>query len=466
MVRRMRMRVLLAGVASLAAGFGYAQVTGAPAAIEPGTTLTFGLASQLTSDSNLDLARPSPGRSTLLDTTLSFGLHSLTRTSRFDLTASGVLRLAHLPGGDDARFDGQKLELRYSHATSGAKISAAARYSADSLQFLDPLSGESLSSSDLAPASGTRRLYGAQLGLETGLDQPLGFVLSAQTSARRYSGAPASYYGSTNTQLSLGAKAHLGAMTTATVSVMGSRYSASDALATRSSTAGLGFALGHDLTEALHLDASLGWTRAQTTAGGVPIRRTAPAFGLGVTQVDGRRTDTGTLQGTVTPTGTRSTLTGGQAFELAAARVSYTLGLTRSAAGTTEGVGSLNYLQDLPTGQLTATVTRQVDSPFDFTGLDTQEELVTRAGVSYRHDLNALSGLRLRMDYARVDPVGGNGVVPRRGESLSAAYERELTPDWTLEAGYRYRHRSDPVTGAAGGNALFFSIGRSLTVRP
>ena len=62
-------------------------------------------------------------------------------------------------------------------------------------------------------------LPGIEVDVPVPEDQPLGFVLSAQTSARRYSGAPASYYGSTNTQLSLGAKAHLGAGERRTVSI-------------------------------------------------------------------------------------------------------------------------------------------------------------------------------------------------------------------------------------------------------
>ncbi|MBI1219815.1 MAG: hypothetical protein GC186_14835 [Rhodobacteraceae bacterium] len=465
--RRTRKKAVLAVAASLASGLAYAQVASVPTTTDPGTTLTFGVLSTLRSDSNLDMTPTSPGTATLFDTALNLGLHSHTRLSSFDLTLGGVLRAAHLPGGgSDTRFDGQSLRLGFSHASSAAKLTMAASYDAASLLYLDPLTATQQGSVDLAPSGGTRRLYAASIGLETGIDRPLGFLFSAQTSARRYSGASAAYYDSTNTQLSMGARIAFSDTTTGKIVLTGSDFSAKDAARTRYRARGLDFTLGHDFDARTHLDATLGTSRSQTVTTGGDASRTEPTLGLVLTRTLDNSTATFSVQRSLSPGGARTTLTGGQAIDMTTGKFSYSLGATRGDSGDVEAIATLGYMQTLPTGQITANLSRQVVSPLAFTGLDAGDELVTRVNVSYRYNVNQLSGVRFGIDYARVDPVAGNGVVPRRGSGFSAAYEHALTQDWMLTAGYRYRNRTDPVNGTASGNSVFFSIGRNFTVRP
>ena len=465
--RRFRKKAALAVAASLVSGLAYAQVTGQPTTTEPGTTLTFGVLSTLRSDSNLDMAPTSPGAATLFDTALSFGLHSSTRLSSLDLTLGGVLRAARLPGGgNDTRFDGQSTRLSYTHATAAAKLTASASYDAASLLYLDPLAATQEGSVDLAPSGGTRRLYAASLGLETGIDQPLGFLFSAQTSARRYSGASAAYYDSTNTQLSMGARIAFSDRTTGKVVLTGSNFTAQDPASTRYRSEELDFTLGHDFDARTHLDVTLGAARNRTLTTGADSSRSEPTLGLVLTRTQDNGTATFSAQRSLSPGGARTTLTGGQAIDMTTGKLSYSLGATRGGQGHVDAIATLGYIQNLSTGQITATLSRQVVSPLAFSGLDVGDELVTRASASYRYDVSQLSGVRFGIEYARVDPVAGNGVVPRRGSSFTAAYEHALTQDWMLTAGYRYRYRSDPVNGTASGNSVFFSIGRTFTVRP
>lgn len=465
--RRLSKKAALAVAASLASGFAYAQVTGQPTATEPGTTLTFGVLSTLRSDSNLDMVPTSPGAATLFDTALSFGLHSSTRLSSFDLTLGGVLRAARLPGGgNDTRFDGQSARLSYSHATSSGKLTGSASYDVASLLYLDPLAATQAGSVDLAPSGGTRRLFAASVGLETGIDQPLGFLVSAQTSARRYSGASAAYYDSTNTQLSLGARVSFSGRTTGKIVLTGSNFTAQDPARTRYRSEELDFTLGHDFDARTHLDATVGAARSRTLTTGGETSRTNPTLGAVLTRTLDNGTATFSALRSLSPGGARTTLTGGQAIDMKTGKFSYSLGATRGQQGHVDVIATLGYIQTLPTGQITANLSRQVVSPLAFTGLDVGDELVTRASVNYRYDVSQLSAVRFGIDYARVDPVGGNGVVPRRGSGFTAAYEHALTQDWMLTAGYRYRYRSDPVNGTASGNSVFFSIGRSFTVRP
>lgn len=465
--RRTRTKAALALAASLASGLAYAQVVGAPTTTEPGTTLTFGVLSTLRSDSNLDMAPTSPGAATLLDTALNFGLHSRTRLSTFDLTLGGVLRAAQLPGGgSDTRFDGQSLRLSYSHVTAGAKLTATASYDAASLRYLDPVAAAQDGSIDLAPSGGTRRIYAASVGLETGIDQPLGFLFSAQTSARRYSGAASTYYDSSNTQMSMGARVALSDTTTGKLTLTGSNFTAKDAASTRYRAQGLNFTLGHDFDSRTHLDATLGASRSRTITTSTDTSRTEPTVGLVLTRTLDNSIATISAERSLSPGGARTTLTGGQAIDMTTGKFSYSLGVTRGQSGHVEAIGTLAYQQTLPTGQITANLSRQVVNPLAFTGLDVGDELVTRASVSYRQNINQLSGVRFGIDYARIDPVAGNGVVPRRGSGFSAAYEHALTQDWMLSAGYRYRTRTDPTDGTASGNSVFVSIGRTFTVRP
>lgn len=464
-------RPALAAALSLAAGIGYAQST-PPAPGDPkaaGTVLSFGLKSTLRSDSNLELLPASPGRATLFDTALSFGIRSVTRTDTFQADLSGVLRAAHLPvTGNDTRLDDREAKISYSHQGAGSSFDVSGYASTASLRYLNPLTETTLAGSDLTQgASGKRRLYGGKLDFETGVGGPFGTFVSAQADARRYSsGASPGLYDSTSSQLSVGARAQLADTTTGKLALTQSYYSADDTGATRLNQTALGFTLGQDFGATTHLDATIGAARQRLTSGGGTLQQSLPTATLDLTtQTEAGQTEA-RLDRSLSPSGARDTAEVGQAFDLPGASLSYSLGASHLERGATQAIGNLSYIEALKRGEIRFSLSRQVASPWDFTGLDATEELITRADATYRYSINQLNMLRLSLDYARVDPVGGNGVVQHDWGAVTAAYERNLTPDWVLTAGYTFRRASAPTTGAATGNSVFVSIGRSFEVRP
>lgn len=451
-------------VASLA----FAQTLPQPGdATQAGTLLHFGLQSSLRHDSNLDLAPTSPGGSTILDNTLSVGLTSVTRRSSFMLDLSGILRAASTPASvRDAGFDGQKVKLGYKRIGAASSFSLDGSYDRASLQFLDPLSQTLLNGTDLVPTTGTRRQFTANAKYTLGTEGPSGLTVEAGTFGRRYNGASAGYYDSTNTNVSATGRVDLNKDNVLMLALSASNYAARDSNATHERHQTVAMTFGHNIDSDNIVKLTLGFLRQKIDSLSTKSDLTRPLFTGVYAHSNGSATDSVTLDHRLTPSGNRDTLSFRHKAEAPTGLLSFMLGATRTEGRSAQAIGELAYAIDRPRARFTAQLSRSVTSPWDLTGLDPQEELLTRAGVSYRVTVNELSGLRFSVDYARFDPTGGSSSGSRQASNLTAAYERTLTRDWQLSAGLTHRNRRDPVSGAASGNAVFLTLGRSFTIRP
>jgi hypothetical protein len=166
----------------------------------------------------------------------------------------------------------------------------------------------------------------------------------------------------------------------------------------------------------------------------------------------------GSLEATNDQNGTRVTLQFGRNLDLPSGTLAARLGVTRGQGADATLIGALNWSQELPTGQISAGVSRDVATTDDDT-----EVATTLVTVAYNHDLNAISGIGFDLSYAVIDETTAN-LVTRA--DVNARYTRELTDDWDMNVGLTYRLRTEETQPDTDSKQVFFSLSRQFDLRP
>ena len=451
----------LASIMFIVGGFGpaAAQDAGAQDDEAGGTTLTFGVRSELSVSDNYNLSVVAPGTSTILDTTLSFGYLAVTATDRFAFDIDGVLRAADIPGaGSDLRFDDTTAALSYTREGANSRFSATADHNRVNLDFLDPFARADLNKANLTNSSGIVANTNARVKLETGLNGPLGFDIELGHRATGYSNTTdPTLFDSTTNDVALTTRLRLSPVAEARVRLSQEDYTANDLVNTDRTTRALSFGVTYELSPATTLDASVGTKTIDTVGAGT----SRGAFGtVSVTRALANGSAGLILDRSFGIDGGRTTLTAKRDMILPSGTLAFSLGATKGAQSGTALIGSVAYLQNLPRGDLTASLQRRVES--DASGNDI---LTTAAALGYTHALTPVSDLSFDFDYSAVENVGSGTASNSNRSSLRAAYSHALTPDWDLSAGYEHQRLSTGGAGAANSNTIFMALGREFSIR-
>ena len=448
----------LASVVSIVGGF-------APAVAQEdapgGTTLTFGVDSRLSVSDNYSLEVTSPGNSTILDTTLSFGYLSQTATSRFAFDMDGVLRIADLPGAGSSggtRFDDINAALSYSHEGVNSRFSATANYNRIDLDFLDPFALTEISDVDLTNSSGTRNSRNARVIFEIGINDPLGFGIELGHEAFSYSDTTDPIlFDSKTDDIALTSRLRLSPVAEARVRLSQEDYSADDLILTDRTTRALSFGVAYELSSVTTLDTSVGIEEIETVGTGTD----RGSFGtISLTRAMANGTAGLVLDQSFGIEGGRTTLTAARDLALPSGTLAFSFGVTRGEQSGTGVVGSIDYSQTLPRGTLTASLDRSVDS--NTAGNDI---LTTSATLGYSMALSAVSDLSFDFDYADIKNDGSGTTSNTNRKSLRAEYTHALTQDWDLSAGYEHQRLVTEGTGTADSNTIFLTLGRDFSIR-
>jgi len=451
----------LAGAILVAGG----TAAGAQDAAPAGRVLTFGISSDFRVSDNLNLDLVSPGTATVWDTRLSFGFLTETRTSRFALGLDGVVRLADVPGADTAvRLDDPGLTLGYSREAANSRLSFDAELRRTNLDFIDPLDLADIDPTDLVTDTGRREIRRATLAFETGINDPLGFLVELDHSERLYTGTtdPELFDRRTDT-VEATARMRLSPVAEGRVTAALEEYRAEDAPGTERTTRSLSLGLSYQVAPDTTLDAEIGSEEIEERLA-VPPGTTTDRGAFGTLALT-RRLPNGTLGLTLersfSPDGARTTLSASRALDLPAGSLAFSLGASRGERGDTEAVASLDYLQRLPDGEFTAALAREVS-----TDDDGEDVLTTRAELGYSHRLTPISSVAFGLDHVETDDLGSGTVTPADRSSFTATYTHALTRDWDLSAGYEYRRRSTTGGGDAHSNTVFVTLERDFRFRP
>lgn len=424
-----------------------------------GLVLTFGISSTLTFDDNFELAEGgSPGDSTIWDTGLSFRVQSVTPTESFDLLASSVLRWADLPTRSVTGFEDPTVALTYRREGAASLFTAEARIRSVDLEFLGPLSDPGGPGNDL----GTLDEKTARVTLETGIGEPLGVRLTAGYADSDYSDTvDPDLFDSTETDVGARVNFRVTPVAVAFVDLSRTWYSDEDVGNKDETTDTLSVGVDYEADRRTRLSLSVGYSVVNTNEFGIDTENDGIVYSLGAERDLPNGTVSVLLTSELDEDDAITTLTFGRTMELPRGRLEGEIGVTQLANGSRGLIGSLTYGQDLRNDRIEVTLDRS------FATDDGNDEINTRLGVTYAHDIDASSTLGVEFAYA-VTEDGGVGTTPTEQEaSLRASYTREITRDWNLEGGVIFRYSDDEsVPGTARSNAVYLTIGREFSFRP
>lgn len=401
---------------------------GTLSAQQGGVQLSFGLSQRVELTENRALNVVSAGSTLQTVTGLSFRLTADTPNSflRFD-TSTSLDGIRNPDGTSDFDILTPRLSLSYGQNARNASFDVSASYDESDIAFLRPLtdftdsSGVIVLPDDLDDLNGTglRRNTDLRGRLSFGDAGPLGLTLRAGYSDTNYVRTSNANLTDFN-RLSLGAdlRVDINAVTSARIGTSWSRFE--DETASDRITRGVN--------------------------AGIDITRPNGILGATVSFTEGAD-------------GSRSALAVSRSLDLPRGTLSGSLGLSRDSGGQIRLNGGLRYSQQLPNGQFTLGINRAASvSSSDI------ERITTSVSLGITHQLNALSGVSA--DFNLVDNQDAASNLSVVTASLALNYNRQLTPDWGLTAGYRHDLRDAETSGSANSNSIYVQLGRSFQFRP
>jgi hypothetical protein len=429
---------------------------GAPA----GTLLTLGVSTDLRVNDNLDLDPVSAGSTVSSDTRLSFGLLSETPLSTLSLSGSGLLRAENEPGtGFATGFEDPSVNLSYTRDGANAAFSFEASFDRTEIDGFTLVEDEEIGVSDLILDTGTRDNYRVGTMLEIGSQAPLGFVLELERSGTMYNGTtdPGLYDRFTDSA-SATAVLRFSPVTTGQASLDVERFSAEDAVMTTRDTRALRFGLAYELSETTVIEASLGSSEIDDSVDGV-----TRGFEAGVTLT--HELPLGAIavsfNSELTTAGRRSTLEARRSFIFPAGTFEISVGAVDGEDADPQIVGGLTYNRELRTGEISASLSRNVS-----VNVDSNVQKTTRATLGLSQELNTLSSVAFNLDYIEISDSGGGAITGSERGTFSATYQRDLTEDWNLSIGYQRRYLSEAGASDAWDNVVFLTLDREFSWMP
>ena len=486
----MRRAYLLAGSGALGAltvlGLGampmLAQQGAGPEA--GGPALTFGIASTLSATDNYNLSPDNAEESTLFDTRLSMGYLNRRALDTLSFNLSGVLRAIEPPRGANT-FDDRSARIGYQRRGANSALSFGANYSFSSVDARDPFDRDRflldedlpededpvfeedpLDEADLAEDRGNEQLIGTRFRFETGLNDPLGVVLSGSYRDRSYTDTTdPDLFDNETFELSGTTRATLTPITEARVVLRYRDYSADDTQRTDRQTSSVNLGLTQALTQVDTLDFSLGIQQIETERTTDGSRSSDTENGVIGTLVLTRELTLGTIGTTFevdqSENGQTTTWEVNRALPLPRGSLAFSVGATLDVNDNIVPSGSLSFTHQMPRSTFNASLSQDIR-----TSNRSNELRTTRASVGYNYQINSLSDIGVSANFAELARSGGPEFNTTIRADLRVAYNYTVTRDWQLSTGYEYRFRDEETVGEATSNRIFLTLQRSFSVRP
>lgn len=424
--------------------------------------LVFDLSSRLSLDDNPDLAPGGSGPQARLDTDLGLTLNGVTRDQNLRFSLTGLMQI----NDEGLAFRDPSIRLSYGREAANSRISVSGALSQSPVDLFEPVFSEEggVIITDILATTGTVSSRNAELSFATGLQDPLGFDLSASVTGRDYSDtSDPAVFDSSSRSLSLGVQLRQpSAGRQISLTLRGSSSDFDNLTNTSREDRSLSFGYSQDLRPDLRLQASLGQTWSDSRLGGVADLSSAGATGsLGLEAELANGSASVTLASDRDVLGPRQTLQFSRSLALPDGTLEATLGLSSRPGEAGQLVADLRYAQDLGGGSLTVSLSREI-----VLNAASQDVANTVLDVNYEHDINDRSRLGLSLNLLGTGSGGTAGVTEAQRQSFTASYSRDLIADWQVTAGYQVRGLDTSAAAAARSNTVFLSVSRRFTLRP
>lgn len=395
----------LLGAAIMAASPALAQGAG-----EGGFNLSFGIDQRFEYGRNVDLDTPSLGTTARSTTLFSFGLSSITPLDRLTFDASMDLLIEDSPSTSGTEIDLGRPNLAFSYVREvpDVLLGVDATYREGDVDALD----DDLT---LSGTAGTQTDYGVTLRYEALRTAPASVFLEMSFDRTEY-------------------------------------QDVTDPALVDSDTYGVTVGSVLRLNDVLSATLSAGRSREVEDAGPVTNTTTLSAE---LTQTMANGTIFGSLTHEDDGTEKRYTLEFGRSLGLAnGGSLTASAGVTHSDQGGSDLIASLDLVNPLADGAITASLSRSAS--FD-DGPPAETTVDTRLALGWTRNVNERSSVALDLSWAQSDAPSET----IEETELVATYSYLLAAESTLDVGFSYTTRED-LGGRANSPLVFVGIGRNF----
>lgn len=424
---------------------------------ESAMSATFGFSTNVEVDSNRALDEVSLGTTTSVTEELSFGLSSETRLQILEFNATASLRYARLPDGDtEFVFDRPGFDLGYTRFGADSSFGIAADYrTSDVTDAIDDIDA---TDDDLTPEEGTITRYGASLTYSFGIDAPFGMTFEASTNRREYSDTTdATLVDSETNRFGVDATLQFSPVTQGTAGVSFTRLIEDETDVRTEDQTSYSFGLSHELRQGLTLSGTLGYRETEVNQAGV----SASEDGIFASFDAVQELSNGSVSAGVDfdhDDGVETvSLSFGRSMELRDGSISGMLTVTQIEDEDPQLLASVDYLKTLPRGEFSVGLSQTLSR-----NSDDNDVKFSRLDLGYRQAITSVSSIDLSMEVSHLEDAGAGDALTQTRTSISAAYSHELTEDWDLSVGYRYRSFANEGASLAESNSVFMGLSRSL----
>lgn len=446
----------------LLATAGLAAVAGTAFSQEGGLNLTGRFGQSLEFSDNPDFTSDFSGTALRSRTDLSFGLESETAAQRISVGVGAAWRYTLSTSDDQPTREGLTdpfvtLDYERNSATSLLSFGASYRESdVGDLSFvIDP------DTLDIVVDDGTVERTTLSFGLDTGIGAPFGLSIDAFYARRNY-------FETTDPDLTdneffrFSGEARFRLTPTTSASLI-ARYSDDNDIGTsdfQRKTTRVGFGIDHELSPIQRIGFDVTADVIDTTENGTTSSEEGYSFAL----TYGRDLPNGgfsiAASSVLENIGTRNTISFSRDLDLPDGSLVFSAGVTNNDTSDLNPILGIEYARELRDGEISARVEQRVDQ-----GRTSDDEFRNRLiEVAYSQQINSVSGWQTSFGFAESEDLS-DGSLDRQ-TNFGISYRRDLTRDWDIVGGYRYRSLDSTDEANRDSNTFFLTIERDFFARP
>ncbi|MGI9390670.1 MAG: hypothetical protein ACR2O1_11490, partial [Boseongicola sp.] len=412
---------------------------------------------------NPSLATVSPGGEFLSVTGLSFSLSSETRAEKFSFNVGTSLEGnfdSSSVATDDFEFKDTDAAVAYEREGSNSNLTFRARYRETDIQddffgfFVDGV----FDPDALIIDGGIRESFWAFGRFETGVEGPLGFVLSARHRITNYVGTTdPDLVDNDNTSIDATGRFRINPALSARAVAGYRRNDEEDLLSTSNRTKYIGVGVETETAGGLTYTGDITAEQTETYELGA---LTSDDEGIGIDlSATQERTDGSygvDIGSHIDESGRRTTARVRRFYDLQNGSLFLSLGVADQEGEDLEFTTRVSYLRDLQDKVIRADV---IQSPSTSDG---EAFLNTAIRLNYMQEINSISSWDAGFTYGSANMFGEPDGDTRTAATF--AYNRDLTEEWNLRAGIELIRIEDDGGADRDSNTVFVSIGRDFSL--
>lgn len=429
---------------------------------EGGLNLTGRFGQSLEFSDNPDFTDDFSGTALRSRTDLSFGLESETAAQRIGLNLGAAWRYTLSTSDDQPTREGLTdpfiaLEYERNSATSALSFGASYRESdvGDLSLVLDP------DTLDLIVDDGTVERTTLSFGLDTGIGAPFGLSIDAFYARRNYFETTDpdlkdneffEFSGVARFQVTPTTSASLIARYSDDNDIGGSDY--------QRKTTRLGFGVDHEFSPSQRIGFDVTSDVIDTTEGGTTTSEEGYSFAVNYGQDLPNGGFSITASSELENIGARNTISFSRNLDLPDGSLLFRAGVTNNDTSDLNPILGIDYSRQFRDGELNARVEQRIDQ-----SRTSDDEFRNRLiEIGYNKEINSVSGWQTSLGYAEAEDLS-DGSLDRQ-TNFGISYRRDLTREWDIVGGYRYRGLDSTDEANRDSNTVFLTIERDFATRP